>query len=95
MRLDARNGPPDLNYTVYHAEECRVLRSVQWVDDELHQYGYYTGRVGLFALEVQTVQARRIVINTEHLLVTINPIEGLEDAGEAAPNRIVEPCTPT
>jgi len=84
MRLDARNGPPAVNYTVWHAEECRTLKMVQWVDDETAQYGQFTGRVVCEEAEVATVQAHKIAIYPDRKLIIINPVEDNADVDQIA-----------
>jgi hypothetical protein len=89
VRLDARKG--DTYWTVYHAEECRVLKDVVWVDDETHQWGTY-GQISATdtflslidgRLPTITHQARKIEICTGPRVVIINPIE------DATPDSVV------
>lgn len=78
MRLDARNGPPDSGYHVYHAEEMRLLSLVVWADSDSAQYGQYKhtslGPVTAVYDEIVTHQAKRIDIVASARLVVINPI---------------------
>ena len=75
MRLDARKG--DLNWTVYHAEECRVLKQVVWIDDETAQWWEHLEPVRVEGHEIpgRLCRARKILILPEHRLVIINPLE--------------------
>lgn len=41
MRLDARNGPPDINWQVFHVPSARRLRYVVWIDGETKQWAEY------------------------------------------------------
>jgi len=97
MRLDARNGNPDMSYTVYHAEQCRKLLGVVWADDETHQYGQYAGNHSFLESRITTIQARRITIDTANRFITINPIEdvdGLTDNITTNAKLPKQPCTP-
>lgn len=75
MRLDARKG--DLNWWVYHAEECRMLKSVVWIDDETNEWFEYCMPLRAVGNEVdgRLQKARKIAIYADRKLVIINPVE--------------------
>jgi hypothetical protein len=77
MRLDAREG--HYRAIVYHAELCRVLRRVVWVDDAIPAYGEFTGRNDGYEMEIIEHRASKIVIGPD--MIIINPVED-EDEGE-------------
>ena len=72
MRIDARTA----NYygwSVYHAEECRFLRNVVWVDSDTAQWG----EAPLQLIDedfIETRQAKKIAIYMDRKLVIINPV---------------------
>lgn len=74
MRLDARKG--DIHWSIYHAEECRLLRYVLWIDSDTAQWCDVVQPMKLVdgELVTHTHQARKIAIYEDRRLVIINPI---------------------
>lgn len=75
MILDARIHLIAIHYKVWHAELCRVLTNVVWVDDFTNTYGVVSGSP---YAPTTVEQAKKIVIIPEMLLVIINPIDDAE-----------------
>lgn len=79
MRLEAGTPIAALKWCVWHAEWCKVLKLVKWIDDETMQWEQYITPYavvnGVVSSEVH--QAKKIIIDKDALLVTINPIEGV------------------
>lgn len=69
MRIVAGVTPGWEAYYVYHAEQCRFLYNVIWVDDETNEYGTVDTPIA----PVETRKAKKIEIQTR--LIIINPIE--------------------
>lgn len=82
MRLDANKGNCR-NWVVYHAEECRVLHQVIWVDDETAQWCEAFG-VTNGELMTRINQATKIAIMVERRTVIINPIEEADEESIAS-----------
>lgn len=80
MRLEAGTDIGNLRWCIWHAEWCKVLKLVIWVDDETRQWAQFDtppGYVGdRFASTVH--QAKKIIIDVDRLMVTINPIEEVD-----------------
>ena len=72
MRIVAGVTPGWEAYYVWHAEECRLLRDVVWVDDEANEYavGEYHG----FAFIEKVRKAKKIEIRPPRVIV-INPVD--------------------
>lgn len=80
MRLDANTPLGRLKWCVWHAEWCRVLHQVLWVDDETRQWAQLDMPLIVVGDGVaHTVhQAKKITIDVDRLMVTINPIEDID-----------------
>jgi hypothetical protein len=81
VRVDARS---DLivarNWRVYHAEQMRFLTTVVWADDETNEYAVWGSFCDILTgYEPLTMQAKRIAIYTDRMLVVINPIADDQD----------------
>ena len=78
MILDARKGDYRTwrSWRVYHAEECRMLKNVVWVDSDTAQWGespqLFTVVDGEPVIHIH--QARKIEIYVDRQLVIINPV---------------------
>jgi hypothetical protein len=83
MRIDAREPGFTGRWLVWHAEQCRELRYVAWVDDGSMCYGQYVHPFVLSggAPVVETRQAKRIVIIPASRVVVINPVDDADEAG--------------
>lgn len=57
---------------VWECEQCKKLENVKWVDDETNKYGIFTFN---FGYHVTTIQAKKIVIDLQALVIYINPID--------------------
>jgi hypothetical protein len=79
MRLDAHKG--DTFWGVYHAEECRELKCVVWLDDETCEYCcvLFPARCVNGHVVTETFKARKIDIYCDRKFVIINPIEDADD----------------
>ena len=80
MRLQAGTDLGRLIWCVWHAEWCKVLHQVLWVDDETRQWSQVHTPLTVvgdgFASTVH--QAKKIIIDVDHLMVTINPLEDVD-----------------
>jgi hypothetical protein len=80
MRVEAGIGMGRLTWCVWHAEWCKVLCHVLWVDDETMRWSQVDMPLSIvgggFATTVH--QAKKIIIDVDRLMVTINPIEDVE-----------------
>lgn len=76
MRIDATSPDCKRGWTVYHAEECRVLQDVVWVDDATAEWCQYEKPYRLIGDTIarHIHKARRILILAERQTVIINPI---------------------
>lgn len=78
MILDARKGDYRTyrGWSVYHAEECRFLRTVVWIDSDTAQWGENLMPLQIVDDEfvIQIHQARKIEIYVDRQLVIINPV---------------------
>lgn len=77
MRIDAYAPgfvPP---WHVYHAEECRMLREVVWVDDVACQW--YAHDLPLRVVNGDVIgrvhHARKVDIHVDRKLIVVNPVE--------------------
>lgn len=78
MRLDAYKGDRG---NVWHAEWCRRLERVVWVDDAIPAWGESAGRVVNGEIEIIEHRARKIIIRPGPLnLVIINPVDDADNA---------------
>ena len=80
MRIEAPRPEP---WLVWHAELCRAMKDVIWVDDELAQWCEAAKplRVALGGgIVTQVHQAKRIVIIQASALIVIDPIADEEPA---------------
>ena len=81
MRLDANTSQGRMKWCVWHAEWCRRLHLVVWVDDVTMQWAQvpqpFLVKNGDVPYKVH--QAKKIIIDVSNLLVTINPIEGVQE----------------
>jgi hypothetical protein len=80
MRIDARQAGFVGAWLVWHAEQCRELKHVVWVDDESACYGQYVHPFILPGPMIETHQAKRIVINSSSRVVIINPVEDADES---------------
>lgn len=77
MRLDARTKHYP-NTIVWHAELCRKLTLVIWVDDETNQWCQHIGTTSQGQFDTEIHQAKKIVISQDKTLVIINPVDDAE-----------------
>lgn len=76
MRLDAREHSCR-GWLVWHAEQCRELKHVVWVDDESARYGQHVIPLRVIGGEIliEPHQAKRIDIIQGSRLIVINQVE--------------------
>ena len=75
MRIDYTHSLCPL--TTYHAEECRVLKYVRWVDPVTAKYEEVAWPLSVENGQIQgrVTQAKTIVVLPGQRLVIINPVE--------------------
>lgn len=82
MRIDGNKLPPGkLKWWVYHAEECRMLNMVAWVDDVLCQWAEVLKPIQVCngSVLTKTYQAKKILILWDQCFVIINPVDDTDD----------------
>lgn len=70
-----------VHWHVWHAEECREVKQVVWVDDVTREYCCYVQPFLIVndVVQREVIRAKRILIVTSARLVIINPIEEQDD----------------
>jgi hypothetical protein len=70
-----------MKWFIWHAEWCRRLHLVLWVDDVTMQWEQVPEPIVVVGGNVRSNvhQAKKIVIDLHNLMVTINPIEGVQE----------------
>lgn len=85
MRIDAYAPGNNCGWLVWHAEQCRQIPDVVWVDDQTSEWCQYVRpwRTVGGAIARTIHKARRILILPERKTIIINPVADDTDQGRA------------